>query len=477
MLFPWIVISGGIYAFIATMGIGANDVANAFATSVGSGALTLKSAIITAAVFEASGAILMGSHVTNTIRKGIADYECFEDQPGVLMYGCMWVVFSVGSWLFLATKYELPVSTTHSCVGGMIGMTIATAGTQCVKWYEAKDTFPYVGGVSGIVLSWFISPIFSAAISSSLFCSIRCLVLRKENSFSRTFYIFPGLVGFTLVINAFFIIYKGGKGLGWAETPLTDAVMWAFVCGTCGAIIIIPFMKKTKSYVEKEIENRNIDDYEREREVSLSVTDIDKNEYSEIHDNAEVFDEKTEGMFKTLQVFTAICGSFAHGANDVANGIGPFVAIYTIGKTGEVNEKNEMGNDSLYILIAGGLGISLGLALYGYKIIKALGLKLCKITPSRGTCIELGSAIVIITGSWLEIPLSTTHCQVGATCGVAALENKNQSLSTLEFRGINKKLFLKIVFGWVITCIIVGTMSGLLSAQGVYAPCIRIYNN
>jgi sodium-dependent phosphate transporter len=302
-------------------------------------------------------------------------------------------------------------------------------------------------------------------------------VLRKENSFSRTFYIFPGLVGFTLVINAFFIIYKGGKGLGWAETPLTDAVMWAFICGTGGAIIIIPFMKKTKSYVEKEIENRNIDDYEREREVSLSVTDIDKNEYSEIHDNAEVFDEKTEGMFKTLQVFTAICGSFAHGANDVANGIGPFVAIYTIGKTGEVNEKNEMGNDSLYILIAGGLGISLGLALYGYKIIKALGLKLCKITPSRGTCIELGSAIVVITGSWLEIPLSTTHCQVGATCGVAALENKNQSLSTLEFRGINKKLFLKIVFGWVITCIIVGTMSGLLSAQGVYAPCVRIYNN
>ena len=236
-------------------------------------------------------------------------------------------------------------------------------------------------------------------------------------------------------------------------------------------------MKKAKSYVEKEIENKNIDQYEEERDTSLSVTVTDKNEYSEIHDNAEVFDEKTEGMFKTLQVFTAICGSFAHGANDVANGIGPFVAIYTIGKTGEVNEKNEMGNDSIYILIAGGLGISLGLALYGYKIIKALGLKLCKITPSRGTCIELGSAIVIITGSWLEIPLSTTHCQVGATCGVAALENKNQSLSMLEFRGINKKLFLKIVFGWVITCIIVGTMAGLLSAQGVYAPCVKIYNN
>ena len=124
----------------------------------------------------------------------------------------------------------------------------------------------------------------------------------------------------------------------------------------------------------------------------------------------------------------------------------------------------------------GGLGITAGLLLYGYKIIKALGLKLCKITASRGTCIELGSAIVIITGSWLEIPLSTTHCQVGATCGVAALENKNQCLSTLEFKGINKKLCLKIVFGWVFTCVIVGTMAGLLSAQGTYAPCARMYN-
>ena len=141
MLFPWIVITGGIYAFIATMGIGANDVANAFATSIGSGALTVKKAIVTAVVFEASGAILMGSHVTNTIRKGIADYECFEDQPGVLMYGCMWVIFSVGCWLFLASKYELPVSTTHSCVGGMIGMTIALAGSHCVIWYTTIDSF------------------------------------------------------------------------------------------------------------------------------------------------------------------------------------------------------------------------------------------------------------------------------------------------------------------------------------------------
>ena len=452
------------------MGIGANDVANAYATSVGSGALTLKSAVITAAVFESLGAILMGSHVTNTIRKGIADYECFEDKPGVLMYGCMWVVFSVGLWLFIASKFELPVSTTHSCVGGMIGMTIATAGTECVKWYEAKSTFPFVGGVSGIVLSWFISPIFSAVISSTLFGTIRCLVLRKKDSFSRTFYIFPALVGITLVINSFFIIYKGGKGLGWSETPLSEAMIWSFICGSLGAIIIIPFMKHAKKYIEGVVGAQNLDDIKIDRNLSLYVTDQDKDEYSDIHNNAEVFDENTEEMFKTLQVFTAICDSFAHGANDVANGIGPFVTIYTIGKTGQVNETNEMGNDSLWILGLGGLGISLGLAVYGYKIIKALGVKLCKITATRGVCIELASAIVIITGSWFEIPLSTTHCQVGATCGVASLENNDQCMETLEFRGINKKLCIKIVFGWIFTCVIVGTTAGLLSAQGIYAP-------
>ena len=161
----WIVITGGILSFFASMGIGSNDAANAFATSVGSKALTLKQASLLAAIFETSGAILMGSHVSDTIRKGIANYECFENEPELLMYGCMWVIFSVTLWLFAASYFEMPVSTTHSCVGGMIGMTIAIVGSECVIWYKELDNFPYVGGVGGIVLSWFISPIFSGLIS------------------------------------------------------------------------------------------------------------------------------------------------------------------------------------------------------------------------------------------------------------------------------------------------------------------------
>ena len=139
-MFIWIVISGGVLSFIASMGIGSNDAANAFATSVGSGALNIKQAATLAVIFESGGAILMGSHVTDTIRKGIADYKCFEDEPEVLMYGCMWVIVGVASWLFIASYLEMPVSTTHSCVGGMIGMTIALAGTDCVIWYKETDS-------------------------------------------------------------------------------------------------------------------------------------------------------------------------------------------------------------------------------------------------------------------------------------------------------------------------------------------------
>ena len=204
-MYTWIVITGGIFAFVAAMGIGANDVANAYATSVGSRALTMTQAVILASIFETSGAIFMGSRVTETIRKGISDYECFENDPGALMYGCMWVCFSVGLWLFLASKYEMPVSTTHSCVGGMIGMTMALKGSNCVIWYEPKETFPYIGGVSGIVLSWIVSPFFSAMISSSLFYIIRSFILRSKYSFDRTSILFPLIVGGTISLNVFYL--------------------------------------------------------------------------------------------------------------------------------------------------------------------------------------------------------------------------------------------------------------------------------
>ena len=502
-MYTWIVVAGGVFSFVAAMGIGANDVANAYATSVGSKALTMKQAVILATIFETGGAILMGSHVTKTIRKGIADYECFEDDPGALMYGCMCVCLSVASWLFIASYYEMPVSTTHSCVGGMIGMTMTLKGAKCVTWYEPKETFPYIGGVSGIIMSWLVSPLFSAAISSVLFALTRQFVLRSTSSFNRTAYLFPTLIGSVVTLNAFFIIYKGAKGLGLDDTPLNVACAWSFGIGGATAMLIMPFTSKIKKGIEAKvgavidldrIDNEIVFDVDIETTESHTIDDKenyccntitkhiqnnlnqDLDEYvksnqrtKEIHSNAEVFDTKTEEFFKSLQVFTAICDSFSHGANDVANAIGPFAAIYMIGRDNAVNKSNDLGDDAYWILGFGGGGIAIGLIVYGYKIMRAIGLKLCKITPSRGVAIELASAIVIISGSRLEIPLSTTHCQIGATIGVAALENPKTC------NGINCYIVGKTIIGWILTLIVVGSSTALLTAQGTYAPEVGVH--
>lgn len=460
----WIVITGGIFAFFTSAGIGANDAANAFATSVGSKALTLKQAVVLATIFETSGAILMGSHVTNTIRKGIADYQCFEETPELFAYGCMWVIFCVGAWLFLASYLEMPVSTTHSCVGGMIGMATLIRGSECVIWYKKLSTFPYIGGVSGIVLSWLFSPIFSGVIAMFLYVIVRAVVLRNPFEGKYINYMYPILVGLTVAINTFFIIYKGAKGLGLADTPLETSFAYALGIGFGSACITYPFVSMLKAYIEKKFQTSTpIDICINQEELNIT-SEKQYEQILSIHQNAETFDVRTEESFKYIQVFTAICDAFSHGANDVANAIGPFVAIYSIYKTNELSKKSDMNTDAYWILALGGVGIASGLILYGKKITRAIGDKLVKITPSRGSVIELASALVIIIGTHLKIPLSTTHCQVGATCGVGILES---------VKGINYHILLKTMLGWVLTCVVVALSSALFISQGVYAPSIH----
>jgi sodium-dependent phosphate transporter len=476
-MFLWIVVTGGIFSFISAMGIGANDAANAFATSVGSKALTIKQAAGLAVVFETAGAILMGNHVTDTIRKGIADYKCFENEPELLMYGCMWVIISVGAWLFIATYCEMPVSTTHSCVGGMIGMTIALAGTDCVIWYKQVDSFPYVGGVIGIVMSWVISPLFSGLLSSLLFALVRSQVLRYSYESKRLNYIYPLLVAGTLVINSFFIIYKGAKGLGLHNIEAASAIGISITIGSIGALLTIPFVPKIRKIVDNKMGNINnlnnneINDIVNNQKKFNINSESQLTKVTNLNLNAEKFDPRTEEVFKYLQIFSAICDSFSHGANDVANAVGPFAAIFIIYREeGNLTKKLDMDNDAYWILSMGGIGIAIGLIVYGKKIIYAIGNKLCKITPSRGTCIELGSALVIIAGSRLKIPLSTTHCQVGATVGVGLLENKS---CNKKIEGVNWWILTKTAFGWIITCVVVGLSAGILASQGAYAPIVK----
>ena len=388
------------------------------------------------------------------------------------MYGCMWVVLSVGAWLFLASYAEMPVSTTHSCVGGMVGMAWALGGYDCVIWYEPLETFPYIGGVSGIVLSWVISPLFSSLIAGILYSTLRRWILRRDFETIGINIAYPVIIGLTITLNIFFIIYKGAKGLGLDKVPVSIAIGTALGGGAVVAIIVAPFVPMIKRHVVKRLEDvdpgvelPNVETDIESKRVSFNIKDDKElNRIVRLHSEAETFDPRMEEVFKFLQIFTAMCASFSHGANDVANAIGPFAAIYTIWRVGDVQKNSVMDANAYWILSIGGVGITVGLLVYGYRIMYAMGEKLCKISPARGVAIELTSALVIITGSRLKIPLSTTHCQIGATVGVGALEDCRTC------GGINCKVFMKAVVGWILTLIFVGGTTGLLVAQGMHSP-------
>ncbi|CAM9960275.1 unnamed protein product [Scytosiphon promiscuus] len=494
--FLWILIVAAFGAFFAAFGIGANDVANAFATSVGAKALTIKQAVLLAGIFEFAGAVFLGSHVTKTIRKGIADVACFEDNPGILMYGNMCVVYTTGIWLLLASFFELPVSTTHSTIGGIVGMAMTYRGADCVVWYEKADLFPYLKGVSAIVASWVLSPVLSGVIAVFLFLFVRTFVLRSADSAKRAIILFPFLstTSVTLLKQIFFIVYKGAKGLGLDDTSLPMAFAWALglgaLCGLCMICTVLPYMKRdiaakfnedgTMKPVRAGVRTRKGVAASQARAQQTGVvgfvmnqmnqdihSSVKDSEYvSAIHDNAEKFDPRAEEAFKYVQVFTAICDSFSHGANDVANAMGPFAGIYIVYTTGVVSEEDgELGNDAFWILALGGVGIVAGLAIYGgERSTEEMRGQPGKCGCKRGDAAPtFRASVAFVTRPLHTIPLSTTHCQVGATTGVALLEGTG---------GVNGTVLGKTVFGWIITIVVCALTCSALFAQGAYAPYV-----
>ncbi len=515
----WIfyIVSSGVCSVIAAYGIGANDVANAFATSVGSKALTIKQAVILASIFEFAGAVLMGSNVSKTIRKGIADPGCFDDNPGLLIYGMTCVTISVGLWLILASWLEMPVSTTHSCVGGVIGMAMMSRGHRCVVWnYSRNDygngttnmswnNFPWLDGVAEIVISWMLSPIASGICASILYFICKKSILDYKNSYLRAKVAFPIIVGVTTGLNTSYWIIKGTKGqcerFGTCRLvrEAKSGNLWPTIeiglyvglgCATFTTLLLPRLIKTVDTKFEcitlEEIESydmaqndvkihkdtndsNNEDDNEGVNKIKKNaIVSYVRNQLtidthrdvktidvvSKIHKNMQAHDSKVEEFFSYIQVFTAIVDSFSHGANDVANAMGPFAAAYIAYKKGKVLKSTEMNEGTmLWILALGGFGMTVGLATYGYKIMNAMGVKLTAITPSRGSCIELGAALVIIYGTGQGWPLSTTHCQIGATVAVGLFEGK---------KGVNWNLFLKTCFGWIITLVVVGCTTAIL---------------
>ena len=385
-----------MFGLYMTWGIGANDVANAMGTSVGSGALSVKQAIIIAAIFEFAGAFLAGGHVTKTIRKGIIDPTTVIDQPEILVWGMLSALIAAAIWLTVASWLGWPVSTTHSIIGAIVGFAIVGIGVEAVNW-------PKIGT---IVLSWLVSPIVGGALSFFLMISIQKLILDTEKPLINAkryapYYVF--LVGFVISLVTLF------KGLKHLDIDLSVAQSFNF-SGILALILTI-----------------------------ISYFLINKFDAPSGESVREQF-KQVEKIFGILMIFSASAMAFAHGSNDVANGIGPMAAVISIVDSGgEVVQKSDL---PIWILFVGGLGIVIGLSTLGYRVMLTIGTKITELVPTRGFSAELAAAATVVIASRTGIPVSTTQIAVGAVMGVGLA----RGIGALDLRVIGG-----IMMSWVIT--------------------------
>ncbi len=391
-----LIILAAVFGLFMAWGIGANDVANAMATSVGAKALTIKQAIVVAAIFEFAGAYLAGGNVTATIRKGIIDSTSLADTPEILVFGMLASLLAAGTWLLIASAKGWPVSTTHSIIGAIVGFAVVGVGTDIVEW----------GQIGEIVVSWVLSPLLSGTLAYFLFRSVQKLILNADNPLNSArryvpFYIF--LVGF---IMSLVTISKGLKHVG-LNLSTTQTYGFSFLIGLIA--------------------------------MAIGVFIIGRINFSP-DDDADFRFTNVEKIFGVLMVFTACGMAFAHGSNDVANAIGPFAAVYSI-----VSSGGELAQTSAlpkWILLIGGVGIVLGLAMLGRKVIATVGKQITQLTPSRGFAAELAAAFVVVVASGTGIPISTTHTLVGAVLGVGMARG---------IGALNLQVIGKIFMSWLVT--------------------------
>ncbi len=393
-----------VFGVFMAWGIGANDVANAMGTSVGSGSVTIKQAIIIAVIFEFSGAILAGGEVTATIRKGILDAALFTNDPHLLVYGMMASLLAAGSWLLIASSFGWPVSTTHSIVGAIVGFGAVGVGFDAVAWSK----------VIKIVISWIASPILAGVISFTLFRSLQNLIIDTQNPFNNAkkyvpYYMF--LVGFVVSLVT---IFKGLKHVGLSFTTSSSYLLslgFGLLVAIIGTLMI-----------------RNIH--------------LDPDE------NKDFYFTSMERVFSVLMIITAAAMAFAHGSNDVANAIGPLAAIYSVIESGgAIGSKSAL---PVWILLVGGVGIVVGLITYGHRVIATIGTGITHLTPSRVFAATLAAAATVVIASGTGIPVSTTQVLVGAVLGVGLA----RGVAALDTRVINR-----IFLSWIVTLPAGGFMS------------------
>lgn len=517
------VIAGFVVSFILAFGVGANDVANSFGTSVGSKVLTLRTACILGTIFEVLGAILIGYKVSDTVRKGILDVSLYNNTEKELMLGSLAALGGSSIWNLVATFFSLPISGTHTIVGATVGFSLCARGFQGVNWI----TF------AKIVASWFVSPLLSGTISALIYLVVRHFILKKADPITPGLRSLPLFYGFTVLVNVFSIVHDGPQMLYFDRIPWWGAVIVSFGIGITVALvvqfIVVPRQRKsiqeiindrkkaatftfgstdnsrsctppqelasvengvltpttytfqggskTNGYLAPSDQSDDGGDPTPPRHKLaltapsgnslnlpanasqlplVSPPDSSKNTSME---EALKPDGPVEGeeapeigkLFSFLQIMTATFGSFAHGGNDVSNAIGPLIALWAIYTEGSVSQMSE---PPIYILLYGGLGISVGLWVWGRRVIKTIGEDLTKVTPSSGFTIEIGSAFTVLLASKAGLPISTTHCKVGSVVFVGWTKSTKG--------GVDWSLFRNIVIAWIVTVPLTAGISALL---------------
>ncbi|BAD86250.1 sodium/phosphate symporter [Thermococcus kodakarensis KOD1] len=393
---PWLLITI-IVGFGMAWAIGANDAANSMSTAVGAKAITPKQAVLIAGVLEFTGAYFFGKSVTETIRKGILYPDRITD-PTVLIYGSVAALLAATIWLVIATKFGLPVSTTHSIIGGIVGYGIVYAGFSIVNW----------GKMTQVVLSWILSPIIGAIMAFLVFKALTKSIFERKDPVRSSKIWSPFWIGLAFVVigTMFYIKVLHGKSLK------TGVLFYGIPAGLVVFLILF---------------------------LTLRVKFPSSDPFIGV-----------ESIFRRVQVITSGYVALAHGANDVANAIGPVAAVYAVATMGMAGMKVPVPR---WILAMGGLGIAIGVATYGYRVMETVGKKITELTNTRGFTIDFSAATVVLVASWLGLPISTTHVVVGAVIGVGLARG---------VKAINKDIVRDIIISWFVTVPVAALISAFL---------------
>jgi PiT family inorganic phosphate transporter len=384
----YVLIIGYIFGFYMAWNIGANDVANSMASAVGAKAITIRQAIFIAGILNIIGAVFIGSHVTKTIRKGIVSTDILAD-PHLALIGALAALLAAALWVSFATWKSLPVSTTHSIVGAMIGFGIMAGGFSVINW----------GKLAAVVLSWIISPVFAMGIGFLMFKTIVKFILSKDDPFSQALKLAPYFISIALFVVILSFLFKTPLGKRLAiGTPLAllVAVILAIVLGFLAVKILRKFIKKTDLSGEEEV-------------------------------------------FRKIQIGTSCYVALAQGANDVANAIGPLAVIYFLVKTGSVGTKVPV---PVFLLFFGGIGIACGIGMAGHRVMDTIGRRITTLTNTRGFSVDFAAATTVMVASKLGLPVSTTHAAVGGVMGVGLARG---------IEAVNFRIILKIILYWILT--------------------------